>query len=188
MPHDQKTASGWLFLLLVVQAILLVVIAWQTGPGWDEWGHLPAGLFNLQYGDFHPYRVNPPLVRMIAAIPVTLLGGGIDFELLPKAPGFRSEGYLGMAYVHQRGPDVFHWVSVARMAAIPIALFGTFLIFKIGRHFGGVVAGVFAAALWVFSPMILAYGGTITPDTAATVFGSLGDVVFLLLVSAWSDS
>jgi 4-amino-4-deoxy-L-arabinose transferase-like glycosyltransferase len=171
MPRNRKRVGFCLFLLIVIQAILLIVTAWQTGPGWDEWGHLPAGLFNLQYGDFHPYRVNPPLVRLIGAMPVVLLGGGIDFELLPKAPGFRSEGYLGMAYVHQQGPDVFHWVSVARTAAIPIALFGTFLLNKVGKHFGGSTVGISAAALWVFSPTILAYGGTITPDTAATVFG-----------------
>ncbi len=171
MSRNRKTVRFCFFLLIATQAILLVVTAWQTGPGWDEWGHLPAGLFNLQYGDFHAYQVNPPLVRMIGAVPVALLGGAIEFELLPKAPGFRSEGYLGMAYVHQQGPDVFRWVSVARMAMIPITLLGTFLMDKIGRHFGGQSVGLFAAALWVFSPTVLAYGGTITPDTAATVFG-----------------
>jgi 4-amino-4-deoxy-L-arabinose transferase-like glycosyltransferase len=128
-------------------------------------------LFNLQYGDFHPYQVNPPLVRMLGAIPVAVFGGGIDFELLPKPPGFRSEGFLGMAYIHQQGHEVFRWVSIARTAVIPVAIFGTLLINRIGRHFGGQAVGLFGSALWVFSPTILAYGGTITPDTAATVFG-----------------
>ncbi|MGB7327731.1 MAG: glycosyltransferase family 39 protein [Rubripirellula sp.] len=171
MSRNRKLAKLLLIGLIGVQVLLLVATAWRTGPGWDEWGHLPAGLFNLQYGDFHPYRVNPPLVRMLSAIPVALLGGGIDFELLPKAPGFRSEGYLGMAYVHQQGPEVFRWVSIARTAVIPIAILGTWLLYKIGSHFGGRRVGLFAAALWGFSPTILAYGGTITPDTAATVFG-----------------
>jgi 4-amino-4-deoxy-L-arabinose transferase-like glycosyltransferase len=171
MQRKRRPTRLFLFSLIVTQVLLLLSSAWLTGPGWDEWGHLPSGLFSLQYGDFHPYRVNPPLVRLLAAIPVAILGGGIDFETLPKAPGFRSEGFLGMAYVHQHGPDVFRWISIGRTAVIPIAVFGTLLLFKIGRHFGGHRVAFFVAILWVFSPTVLAYGGTITPDIAAAVFG-----------------
>lgn len=171
MKRNRKSASFFLVAIIAVQVLLLLITAWRTGPGWDEWGHLPSGLFSLQYGDWHPYRVNPPLVRLVSAIPVAILGGGIEFAVLPKAPGFRSEGYLGMAYINQQGPDVFFWVSIARTAVIPIAIFGTVLIYRVATHFGGRLVGQFAAVLWSFSPTVLAFGGSITPDVAAAVFG-----------------
>ncbi|MGB7343267.1 MAG: glycosyltransferase family 39 protein [Pirellulaceae bacterium] len=158
-------------LLLCVQFTMLALIAWRTGPGWDEWAHLPSGLYTLQYGDFHPYRVNPPLARLIAAVPVALVGGGIDEIPISHATGHRSEWSLMVAYVHQEGVDIFKWMSVARMALIPIAMFGTWLMWRIGFHFGGSVAGLIAATLWVFSPTILTFGATIAPDVSAAVFG-----------------
>lgn len=171
MASSRKRPSLLVWLLVAVQTVLLLITAWRTGPGWDEWGHLPSGLYSLQYGDFHPYQVNPPLVRMLAAIPVVLLGGGIPPMALPQQPGDRSEVFVGLAYIQQQGPDLFYWCSVARTAVIPIAVFGTILIYRITTHFGGSRAGHFAAALWVFSPVVLAFSASITPDVASAVFG-----------------
>ena len=168
---DSKLDRWLLAALLIVQAILLTINAWRNGPGWDEWGHLPSGLYSLQYGDHHPYRVNPPLARLIAAVPALLSGGGIAPAVLPRQPGFRSEALLSMRYVHQHGEDVFHYMSVARMVVLPIALAGTLLLWRAGNHFGRRPVGLFAAALWVFSPMVLTYGSMITPDLPAAVFG-----------------
>lgn len=157
--------------LLCAQFIMLTLIAWRTGPGWDEWAHLPSGLYTLQYGDFHPYRVNPPLVRLLAAIPVALAGGGVDEIHISHAIGYRSEWTLMASYVHQQGVAAFKWMSVARMALIPIAMFGTWLIWRITSHFSGSAAGLIAATLWVFSPTVLTFGASIAPDISATVFG-----------------
>jgi len=162
-----------LCLLLVVQAVMLSVISWQTGPGRDEWGHLPSGLYTLQYGDHRPYCVNPPLTRLIAAFPVVAGGGGIEYEPLPNMTGLRSEGFLGLAYIVQQGERVFTWMSIARMGVIPIALFGTYLIWMLGRRLYGASSGLAAAVLWVFSPTVLTFGASITPDVSAAVFGLL---------------
>ncbi|TWT79749.1 hypothetical protein CA13_11560 [Planctomycetes bacterium CA13] len=165
------TAHRLVRFLLACQVVMLSINAWSTGPGWDEWRHLPSGLYHLQYGDFHPYQVNPPLVRTVAAVPVFLLGGGMEPVRITEAPGYRSEFRVARQYMSQFGSKVFRWISIARMGVIPIALFGTWLIWKIGTHFAGVGAGLFAATLWVFSPMILTHGAAITPDVAAAVFG-----------------
>ncbi len=42
----------------------------------DEVGHLPSGLVQWRTGDFRPYCVNPPLPRMLAALP--MLAAGTD--------------------------------------------------------------------------------------------------------------
>ncbi len=111
------------------------------------------------------------MVRMIASVPVVLMGGGIEPTALVESPTLRSEGLLAVEYIYQHGPDVFQWVSISRMAVIPIALFGTWLLWKIGSHFGNRNSGLFAAVLWTFSPMVLTHSATITSDIAGTVFG-----------------
>lgn len=160
-------------VLLIAQAICLLIVAWNTGPGWDEWGHLPSGLFTVQYGDYSPYCVNPPLTRLICAVPVWLAGGGIDYEPLPNLAGFRAEGLLGLTYIEQQHDRVFAWMSVARTAAVAISLLGTYLIWFIGCRLFSDRTGWVAAWLWAFSPTILTFGASITPDVTAAVFGLL---------------
>jgi 4-amino-4-deoxy-L-arabinose transferase-like glycosyltransferase len=167
-----KRPKIWLLsLLLLIQTIILFWVAWSTAPGWDEWAHLPSGLYTLQYGDYRPYSVNPPLTRLWSAIPVWLAGGGIAYEPLPKIPGFRPEWVLAGLYSYQKGEDVFFWMSLARTATIPIALWGTLLIFKVGRRLFCERTAWIAAIFWVFSPTVVTFGASITPDVTAAVFG-----------------
>ena len=58
--------------LLACHALLLARGAAIHSPTVDEIGHLPAGLSHWTFGRFDLYRVNPPLVRSIAAVPVFL--------------------------------------------------------------------------------------------------------------------
>ena len=59
-------------VLLACHALLIAYGSCKNSPARDEVGHLTAGLSHLELGKFDLYRVNPPLVRSIAAIPVLL--------------------------------------------------------------------------------------------------------------------
>ncbi len=159
--------------LMIAQASALLLVAWTTAPGWDEWGHLPSGLYSLQYGDYSPYCVNPPLTRLWCALPVWMLGGGIAYEALPDVWQLRPEVLLAATYIEQKREAVFYLMSVARTAAIPISLLGTYLIWMVGRRLFSPTSGMIAAGLWAFSPTVLTFGASITPDVTAAVFGLL---------------
>ena len=45
----------------------------------------------VSFGRFEPYRVNPPVVRMVAAIPVMAVGSKSDWSNFYGGPGARSE-------------------------------------------------------------------------------------------------
>jgi len=157
--------------LLVVQTSMLLFIGWNTAPGWDEWGHLPSGLCHLQFGRFEPYRVNPPLIRMIAALPVWLVGGGITNVSFVNSPGERQEWELATTYMYQHGESCFTYFAIARMGVLGFPILGTVLIWKLGRRWYGISYGWIPAALWVFSPTVLAFGASITPDVPMAVLG-----------------
>jgi hypothetical protein len=180
----------WLLFcgLLALQAAVLVWIDWRTAPTWDEWGHLPSGLYHLQYGEYEPYCVNPPIVRMVAALPVWAAGGGMPWLRLPNTPGARPEWLLSSVFLRAQGERCFQVFPLARMALIPVSLLGTFLLWSIGRRFYGAASGWVAGVLWCFSPTALAFGGTIAPDVSAAVFGLLAAYRFYiwLRMGTWS--
>ncbi len=165
-------------------------IDWRTAPTWDEPGHLGSGLYHLQYGEFGPYCVNPPLVQMIAAAPVWAAGGGLPYIKLPSTPGFRSENLLSSMFMRAHGEHAFELFSLARLMLIPISLFGTYLLWSIGRRFYGALSGWIVAVFWAFSPMALAFGGTIVPDVSAAVFGLFAAYRFYiwLRMGTWSSA
>ncbi len=169
-----------LLVLLVMQAGMLTWIDWRTAPTWDEWGHLPSGLYHVQYSEFQPYCVNPPLVRMVAALPLVASDDGIRWIGFPFRPGDRPEWMLRSVFLQTKGERCFELFSLARMALIPGSWLGTYLLWSIGRRFYGATSGWIAAVLWSFSPMALAFGGTIAPAVWAAVFGFLAAYRFYI--------
>ncbi len=57
----------------------------------DEVGHLAAGVSHWQLGRFGLYRVNPPLVRTVAAMPAPVAGPAADWNGYAKPVGERSD-------------------------------------------------------------------------------------------------
>ena len=110
--NDHRRDLNWLARLapryaLVVGVIHLGLVAYGIfvhGPGWDEYGHLPAAMSHLATGNFDLYRVNPPLVRMVAAIPLIGQEPGIPWEWNPKYDLSRPEFKLGTRMCEVLGP------------------------------------------------------------------------------------
>jgi hypothetical protein len=69
-----STSAGrfWLpvSILLVIRSALAISAAGQLGITYDEYNHLPVGLMNLRTGEFDFDTLNPPLCRMVAALPL----------------------------------------------------------------------------------------------------------------------
>ena len=61
------------WFLLAAHALLLGWGALRHSPPWDEVPHLVAGISHWELGRFDLYRVNPPLVRIVAALPVIVV-------------------------------------------------------------------------------------------------------------------
>src|SRR5689334_22232145 len=64
--------------LLVIHTGLLGFMANRDSPTWDEVAHFAAGLNHWYTGTFPLYRVNPPLIRMIATAPAALARTPMD--------------------------------------------------------------------------------------------------------------
>ena len=154
--------TGVALLLLVLEGQLLYSVH-QESLTWDEGDHIFAGYMSLKHHDFGLNPEHPPLVKMVAAIPLQSMNLR---EPQLQNRYFKSEAYLGgrdLIY----GNDFNSIIFRARMFASIFALLTALLAFLTAREMFGTGAGFIALLLIVFEPNFLAHGGLVTTDTAA---------------------
>ncbi len=158
-------------LLLTAHACLLAWAAARDSPTLNEPGHLVAGISDWRFGRFDIYRVNPPLTRMVAALPVLAAGCKTDYSQFFALVGARPEFLIGGDFVTANGERSLYLFRLARWACIPMSLIGGLVCFLWGRDLYGSTAGLLSLSLWCFDPNVLAHGHLITPDVTAAAFG-----------------
>ena len=159
-------------LLLGVHAGLLAYSATRHSPTLEEPANLVAGLCHWKFGRFDVYRVNPPLVHYVAAIPVLIVGYNEDWSGLIDLPDARSEFQVGDDFIKANGVRSIWLFTIARWACILFSLIGGLFCFFWSRElWGRNPSGLISLFLWCFEPNILAHGELITPDSAATSLG-----------------
>ena len=114
---------------MLLQTSLLSWISFLNSPVVDEVGHFPAGISHWRFQSFDLYRVNPPLIRTVAAIPVLFSSCKEDWGRYKGAPLVREEFRIGQSFAAANGERFFLFVSLARLACIPFSLLGTAIAF-----------------------------------------------------------
>lgn len=164
--------------LLLIHGLLVGVQAARWSPTLDEVGHLPAGISVWKFGRTDLYRVNPPLVKSIAALPAVLAGAETDWTRYRESTFGRPEFSVGEDFVAANGDHWFRWFQYARWAVLPLSLLGGLVCYCWGRELYGAPAGLVACCLWCFSPNVLTWSSTINPDLGATSLGLLAGWLF----------
>ncbi len=172
-----QTHSWAVCVLLLTHAGLLVWSAVRHSPNVNEPSHLAAGISHWQLRRFELYRVNPPLVRMVAALPVLAVGARTDWSNFYDSPRERPEYTVGPEFVAANGERSLWLTTLARWACIPFSLVGGLVCFLWGRDLYG-AGGLLALALWCFCPNILGHASCITPDAHAAAVGLSANYLF----------
>ncbi len=168
---SRMTMVGILALLLAAHAGFLLVGSFRNFVVIDEAAHIPSGLSHWELGDFGLYRVNPPLGRMLATLPLSLASPFVDFRGLDRAPGARDEFAQASLFAELNTDRYIELVCLARLAGVAWSLLGAWLIFAWGRELYGAGGGLLGAALWCVNPTVLAFAPVVIPDVPAAVGG-----------------
>lgn len=164
--------------LLAVHTALLPGLIRTNFVTLDEAGHIPAGLHHWQTDTYGPYRVNPPLPRMLAALPLLMAApagtGTLTFDTLER----RVEFSLARSFAEANRERYFDLVCLARLAGIGWSLLGAWVIYRWADELYGRMGGLLATALWCFGPNVLAHAALDTPDIPGTVAGVAATYVF----------
>jgi hypothetical protein len=152
-------------------------------PTIDEVVHLPAGLTYWQKGTFRLYHHNPPLVKMVAALPALWLGNPVT-EPVYERESWRfpepSPATFSQTFAFWNREHYFDLFRLARMVMPLFSILGGLVVFDWSRRLYGKRGALFSLCLWVFCPNILAHCRLITTDIGSTSVGVAATFVFWL--------
>jgi hypothetical protein len=176
-------------LLLLVFLGELTFSIRQQSLSWDEGDHIFAGYMSWKKADFGINPEHPPLVKALAAIPL------LPMHLKapdPKVFGFfKDEAYSdGRDFIFGNGGEAGadRIIFRARMAAATLSLLLGLLVFLAAREMFGDGAALFALALVVFEPNMIAHGAYVTTDMGISCFIFASIYAFYRYVKAPSVS
>jgi 4-amino-4-deoxy-L-arabinose transferase-like glycosyltransferase len=155
------SAIAVLFVVFALELYLSVRLESQT---FDEPAHMYAGYSYWRRSDFGINPEHPPLVKLVATLPLLLDK--------PKYPDplevfFRAQSAIG-GVMMMSAPDGEAILAHAR-AAVSIFVFVLgLLVVLAAREMFGDAAALIALALFVFDPLILAHGPLLGTDIGAT--------------------
>lgn len=169
-------------LLLSVHTALAVRSLIGENPTVDEVIHLPAGVTYWQTGSFRLYHHNPPLVKLIAALPVVASSPAVDYRSqfwLQEPP---NKMVFAHEFMQQNAARYFELFTRARLLMPLFSIVGGLVVFFWSRSLYGAAGGLLSLWLWVFCPNILAHARLVTTDMGATALGVLATYVFWLFM------
>ena len=165
------TIAAVLSLLLIMAAEIVFSVRGES-LSWDEGDHIFAGYMSLKTHDYGLNPEHPPLVKMVAALP--LLPLALRVPLL-QGRYFKLESYLdGRELIYHNGPSdggrytADSIIFRARMGVIVFVLLLALLTFLAGREMFGTAAGLVAMTLVVFEPTLLTNGPFVTTDATVS--------------------
>ncbi len=160
------------FSLLLVMAAEIVFSVRGESLSWDEGDHIFAGYMSLKTHDYGLNPEHPPLVKMVATLPLLPLALRV-----PPLQGrwYKAESYLdGRELIYRNGPSDGGRYSAnsiifrVRMFVMPFVLLLALLTFLVGREMFGTAAGLVAMTLVAFEPSLLAHGPFVATDATVT--------------------
>jgi hypothetical protein len=165
-------------LLLAVMAAELALSARQQSQTFDEAVHIFAGYRYWKNFDFGANPEHPPLVKLVAAIPLLRLP--LRVPSIPDANFKMVEYTTGREFLYGNDANTLLWKT--RMAAAVFTICLGLAVFLLAYSMWGEGPAFLALTLLVFEPNFLAHGALVTTDVGVT-FGfvlSVGSFYFYL--------
>lgn len=177
LPVRRFFQSNWSLVvvlsIIATHVALLIHGASIHFPNIDEIAHLPSGVSHWEFERFDLYRVNPPLVRLVASFPAWLVGVEYDWGYYVDDVGLRPEFVIGNDRVRRLGLGSVNDFCFPRLFCLFFTLIGiTALVYWV-RTTLGVASGVLTATYWCCCPNMLAHAQTIIPDVGCLSVGIL---------------
>ncbi len=168
-PLTPVVEGGCVLALLAFLAASALVVARVDTPTVDEFVYLPAGHYHLVTGDLTFDSTNPPLLKMVMALPLLVMD--VQAERDPRWRDNRTGwgpwvyGTRFMELNRARYLDAF---VAGRVTTIVIALATGVLVWWWARRAATPGAAVAALLLWCAQPTVIAHGALATLDMGVT--------------------
>ena len=155
-------------LLLAIFFTTAVASMAQEAATSDEVAHLTAGYAYLKEGDYRFNEEHPPLVKLIAAVPLLIINPKfpLNSRYWDKEPDQWkfAKDFLYSGKNNPNNPDqLFFW---GRLPLVFLGVLLGFYVFRWAKELYGAKAGMLALFFYSFSPEILAHTKYVHTDLA----------------------
>jgi Dolichyl-phosphate-mannose-protein mannosyltransferase len=166
--------------LLMLHYALAARSLLRENPTVDEVAHMPAGITYWQKGTFKLYHHNPPLFKLVAALPVVMAGPETAhlYDLKSWRSKSPSQATFSQSFAFFNADRYFELFQLARLMMPLFTVVGGLVVFAWSARLYGKLAGLLSLALWVFCPNILAHARLVTSDACSTAMGVAATYVF----------
>jgi hypothetical protein len=169
-------------LLLALHATLAVTSLVRENPTVDEVAHMPAGITYWQKGTFKLYHHNPPLIKLVAALPVVMAKPTTNelYRMLCWTSAAPSQADFAYFFSLINAERYFELFTRARLLMPVFSVLGGLVVFLWSWRLYGPAGGLLSLALWCLCPNVLAHARLVTTDVGATALGLAATYVFWL--------
>jgi hypothetical protein len=162
-------------VLLLMMFVLAGGAALRESVTPDEVAHIAAGLSYVQKLDLRLNYEHPPLVKVLAGLPLAIRGTRADYSS-PQwtvaagfLPAFMAEWVFGDWLLGRwnNAEDTLIW---ARLPMLLLTLLLGWVLFVVGRRLGGDWGGLLSLAAYSSMPAFLTFGPLVLTDVAIALF------------------
>jgi hypothetical protein len=157
-------------LLGLTAAYLSITIstAWTDSVTVDEVSHLPAGYSYVATGDFRLNIQHPPLVKLLAGLPLRAL----ELKPVEDSPGWDNpqDQVFGRDFLIRNTAPTRSIVFLGRLPMILVGLFLGLCMYWWSRQLWGDRPALVVFGLFAFSPNLLAHARLVTTDVGVAAF------------------
>jgi Dolichyl-phosphate-mannose-protein mannosyltransferase len=139
----------------------------------NELLYVPAGLSYLQRLDARMDIEHPPLFKIVAALPVLLLHGKVDYNdpIWTTGHSWTSTEYaFGKKFFESWNANRQTLLFAARLPMVALTLLLGLSLYGMARQFAGPWGGVLTLTLFVTSPFFIANGALVMNDILIALF------------------
>jgi hypothetical protein len=164
----KSRATLFAALLLALYGWMATSVSREHSTTADEIFHVTAGYSYWKFGDYRLQPENGVLPQRWAALP--LLAQDLHFPSLDQTAWRTADAAtIGDQFFHASGNDLPRMLAAARMMIGLLGIACGALVFGWSRTLFGAGGALVSAALFAFSPLLLAHGGLATSDMAAAL-------------------
>lgn len=176
---DRCSPRSSLLYAAIASLALVALSDFRRFPNVDEIAHLPAGVSHWKFEQFDLYRVNPPLIRMVAALPAVLIySPEYDWSEYRQDVGSRPEFNVGLSLFRESGLQIRDYYVLPRICCVSFFFVGVYFLHRVTSLLLGCLAANVIVVLWSIEPSVLATATSICPDLGATAMGVVASYAF----------
>jgi len=168
----RKWEYAAVFLLLALMAVLSIASSREQSPTYDEVVHIPSGLSYLQKQDARLNLEHPPLLKIIAAVPLLFsdVRANYNDRSWCGAGGLDCQWTFGKRFFTEWNHDPAHVVFLARLPMIFLTLCFALAVFLMARALAGAWGAMVSLGIFATSPFYLGYGSLVITDIGLALF------------------